>query len=65
MTKLSAHGSWSLYSGRDSLGRVELHKGRFVAINDKGCVVGRFATLNEALGVFSEQQKKPAHKKDK
>jgi hypothetical protein len=59
-TKLSARGSWSLYNGRDAIGRVELRQGRFVAINDKGRIIGRYATLNQALEVFSEQ--KATHK---
>jgi hypothetical protein len=43
--------------GRDPIGHVELRAGKFVAINSKGRVLCRFATLNEALNVFSERRR--------
>ncbi len=52
--KFAGHG-WSVYSGRDRIGNVELRKGKFVAVDTKGRIVGKFATLHEA---FSGRRRK-------
>jgi hypothetical protein len=55
---------WHVHDGRDRVGNVELHKDKFVAIDTKNRVVGRFATLHEAMSVFTERRRSPAHNKE-
>jgi hypothetical protein len=40
---------WSVTDGRERIGHVELRKGKFVAIDIKDRIVGKFATLHEAM----------------
>jgi hypothetical protein len=48
----SERTSWSIADGRQSVGRVELRRGAFVAIDLAGHVVGRFPSLHEAAGAL-------------
>jgi hypothetical protein len=54
---------WNVHDGRDRVGNVELRQGKFVAIDTKDRVVGKFATLHEAMSAFTERRQSPSHKR--
>jgi hypothetical protein len=49
---------WHVHDGRDRVGNVELHKGKFVAFDIKERVVGKFATLHEAMNSITSKKEK-------
>jgi hypothetical protein len=53
---------WHVHDGRDRCGNVELRQGKFVPIDIKDRVIGRFSTLHEAMTTFTERRQHPAHK---
>jgi translation elongation factor P/translation initiation factor 5A len=62
--KVSMRGSWGVYDGRKCISRVELRKGRFTAIDNRGYVVAKCDTLHEAMGAAftTARRRNPAHK---
>jgi hypothetical protein len=40
---------WSVTDGRERVGHVELRQGKFVAIDTKDRIIGKYSTLHEAM----------------
>lgn len=49
---------WHVTDGRDRVGNVELRGGNFVALDLKDRVVGKFATLHEAMNSITSKKEK-------